>query len=119
MLAVHQIDGEGPHLGPPAHRGPGLGWEDADRLVSAGAAAALGDVVGDAYLDPGDLEHLPAHLADHVGPGQVGPASTAAHRWVHDNLVGDVSSQMRSRRSGLLALAPTGRRPAARRSERD
>jgi hypothetical protein len=111
VLAVHQVDGKGAHLGSPAHRRPGLGGEDADRLSSTGAPAALGHVVGDAHLDPGDLEHLPADLTDDVRPGQVGAASTAAHRWVHDDLVGDTPGQMRPRGSGLLALAPTGRPP--------
>src|ERR1039458_7106357 len=70
-----------------------------------------GTALGHAYLDPGDLEHLPAHLADDVGPGQVGAASPAVHGWVHDDLVGDTSGQMRSRGAGLLALSPTRRSP--------
>jgi hypothetical protein len=77
--------------------------------MSAGAPAALGDMVGDVHLDPGDLEHLPADLTDHVGPSQVGSASTAAHGWVHDYLVGNAPGQMRPWGAGLLALAPTGR----------
>jgi hypothetical protein len=66
-------------------------------------------VIGDLYLDPRDLEHLPADFSYYRRIRKVISAPFATHRPVHDLFVWDTTSKMRAWCARLLSLASPSR----------
>lgn len=105
VLAIHEVDGKGPHPRAPAHRRSGLVRKGAGRLVPAVTTSSLGDVVGSDQHDVGDVEHLADDLASHLASTEILTA-TPASRWsVPECRARDPSCEVRPGTPGLLALA--------------
>ena len=102
MLAVHQIHGQRPHLGPPAHRRTRSFWEHTRGLVPTTATSAFHDMLRD--LDPGrdQIDHLTHFGPDHDCGIHAPTAPTTAHRRMHDPGIGVTPTKMRTRRTRLL-----------------
>jgi hypothetical protein len=75
--------------------------------LTAATSPSLGDMVDGPHPNLGDLEHLAADLADHLGVGQVRPATSAADRRMDHRVIWYPSGQVRARRAGLLSLPST------------
>jgi hypothetical protein len=118
VLAIHEIDGECSHLGPPSTPALGLLGGTARWSLPTSAAAVLDDVVSDLHPDLGDLQHLAPGRAHHGRTGQIGPTAPTAHRDVGERLVRDAPCQVRTRRTRLLAWRRPASRAAALRSAR-
>ena len=104
VLAVEQVSGKSPYLGPEAHRGPGLGREVANRAGPTGAAQAICNVVGHHRDYQGKVDDLADLFAHHLGAAKVGPAGRTARRGTLYHGVGAPALQARPGRTRLLAL---------------
>ncbi len=104
MLADQKVDGEGPYLRAPAHRGPCFGRELRRGDRPAAAPALLDHMIRDGSFNSWQVDHLADLGSHHRGVSQIGSAAGAGDRAADQGDIGAPAAERRPRGPGLTAL---------------